>query len=209
LRCGEPNQSYPWRWSIVPFIKGDSAHRAPLRDPAAAASILGHFLRALHQPSPADAPHNPYRGAPLADRAVITEERFDKLTDELPDIDALRRVWEDGLKAPVFAGPPVWLHGDLHPANILVHEGALAGVVDFGDICTGDPATDLLSAWLLLPASARPLAFDAYGGVDSALDRRTRGWVVSYGLVLLEIGLTGLPYHEPIARAALQEITRS
>jgi aminoglycoside phosphotransferase (APT) family kinase protein len=61
-----------------------------------------------------------------------------------------RAIWHDALAAPGWAGPPLWLHGDLHPANVLTENGNLCGVVDFGDLCAGDPAGDLAACWILL-----------------------------------------------------------
>jgi aminoglycoside phosphotransferase (APT) family kinase protein len=108
--------------------------------------------------------------------------------------DAVLGAWADALAAPVYAGPPLWLHGDLHPANILHTERRLSGVIDFGDITAGDPAADLSAAWMLLPLEwheAFRAAYAAAGGPgdgaanDSALWRRARGWALALGLAFL------------------------
>lgn len=108
--------------------------------------------------------------------------------------DAVLSVWADALAAPVHAGPPLWLHGDLHPANILHSERRLSGVIDFGDITAGDPASDLSVAWMLLPLEwhgAFRAAYAAAGGpgdgasADAALWRRARGWALALGVVFL------------------------
>jgi aminoglycoside phosphotransferase (APT) family kinase protein len=104
-------------------------------------------------------------------------------------------VWADALAAPVHAGPAVWLHGDLHPANILVEHGRLSGVIDFGDITAGDPASDLSVAWMLLPLEWHAAFRAAYAasrtvrgagpGDDAAQWRRARGWALALALVFL------------------------
>jgi aminoglycoside phosphotransferase (APT) family kinase protein len=108
--------------------------------------------------------------------------------------DAVLGAWADALAAPAYPGPPLWLHGDLHPANILHSEGRLSGVIDFGDITAGDPASDLSVAWMLLPLewhAAFRAAYAAAGGRgddaadDSALWRRARGWALALGIVFL------------------------
>ncbi|MYX50365.1 phosphotransferase, partial [Streptomyces sp. SID8385] len=68
--------------------------------------------------------------------------------------DAVRAVWEDAAAAPEWTGPRLWLHGDLHPANVLTADGTFCGVIDFGDLFAGDPAGDLAAAWVLLPDGA-------------------------------------------------------
>lgn len=79
----------------------------------------------------------------------------------------------------------MWLHGDLHPANLLVCEGELAAVIDFGDLCGGDPATDLAIAWMLFDEPGRVGFFEAYDGADAATVMRARGWALALSLVYL------------------------
>ena len=90
---------------------------------------------------------------------------------------------------PTWVGPPLWIHGDLHPGNLLIREGELCAVIDFGDLTAGDPATDLSVAWMLLPAAAWP-AFRASARladnpIDDATWRRARGWAIALGLAYL------------------------
>ncbi len=160
LRTGHPNAAFPWAWSVVPWIEGVPGDRAATIDPAATAERLGRFLRALHQPASPAAPTSLWRGVPLARRTDTFEERLDTLAGEV-DADRLRAVWRQALDAPAFDGPPRWLHGDLHPANTRFQDATLAAVIDFGDVCAGDPATDLAAAWMLLPAPSIPDFFDA------------------------------------------------
>ncbi len=184
VRFGVPGGGFPWSWSICPWLDGDPAAEHPIGDLAGAAAILGRFLVALHQPGADDAPANPYRGVPLADRAASTEQRILQLGDTL-DGPAVRACWNEALRAPEWSGPPIWLHGDLHPANLLVTGGRLAAVIDFGDITAGDPATDLSVAWMLFPSEVRPTFRTAAGEPDDATWARARGWALSLGLAYL------------------------
>ena len=99
------------------------------------------------------------------------------------------RVWDAALAAPGYDGPPVWLHGDLHPANILVDDGQVSGVIDFGDITAGDPAGDLSVAWMLLPPGCHAGFWSAYqavgGRASDALRARARGWALNFAIVFL------------------------
>ena len=189
VRVGRPALGYPWHWSIVPLLPGQIAELSPPADPVDAAVGLGRFLGALHEPAPADAPVNPFRGVPLANRTEVFESRLDRLAADV-DVAAARLVWAEALAAPRWAGPPLWLHGDLHPANILVDRGRITGVIDFGDMTAGDPATDLSVAWALLPRAAHAAFRDAYeaaGGPASAAGiwLRARGWALGLALAIL------------------------
>jgi aminoglycoside phosphotransferase (APT) family kinase protein len=161
VRVGRPSADYPWSWSVVPWLGGGPGDRTAITEPADAAGRLGRFLRALHHQAPSDAPQNPFRGVPLRHRAATFEERLAQLAGEI-EVEATQRVWDQAVTADRWAGPPMWLHGDLHPANTLIADGTLGAVIDFGDICAGDPATDLAGSWMLLPASAMPLFAAAY-----------------------------------------------
>lgn len=194
-RTGHSALGYPYSWSVVPFLRGTPATDSPPvalapDDVAAMAVAVGEFLGALHVPAPEDAPVNPVRGVPLAERASAFGANLSMLSaGDAVSPDAVLPVWEEGLAAPVYDGPPVWLHGDLHPANILVADGRVSGVIDFGDITSGDPATDLAVAWMLLPLSfhgAFRAAYEDAGGVKGdALWRRARGWALHFALVYL------------------------
>lgn len=181
---GVPALGYPWRWSVVPYLPGEIAADVPFERPAEAATALGAFLRALHEPAPAEAPVNPFRGVPLAERDEAFQLRLGDLADHVP-VAAVTRVWDDALARPTSSGPSVWLHGDLHPANLLVRDGALAAVLDFGDLTSGDPATDLSVGWMAFPAADRAVFRSACGGVDDDTWARARGWACGLALAFL------------------------
>ncbi|MGI5290343.1 aminoglycoside phosphotransferase family protein [Nonomuraea polychroma] len=189
VRVGRPGLGYPWSWSVVPFLPGEVASRNPPADLGDAAVTLGAFLGALHAPADPGAPANPYRGVPLAERRVAVAQNL-RIVGDLVDHGAVMRVWEAAVAAPRWEKPSVWVHGDLHPANLLVHGGRISGVIDFGDVTSGDPATDLSVAWMLLPAEwhdAFRVAYQAACGyaVGEELWVRARGWALALSLAFL------------------------
>ncbi|MGH8178263.1 MAG: aminoglycoside phosphotransferase family protein [Steroidobacter sp.] len=188
LRIGDPGCGYPWRWSVVKWLPGGPADLIRLR--ADQACVLAQFLKALHVGAPADAPRNPYRGVPLEARAAIVEDRMARLEQKSALISSdIRTLWKTALDAPIDVGP-TWIHGDLHPRNVLVESGRLSGVIDWGDVAQGDCATDLASVWMLLPdPSARRQSIDALARVSPATWRRARGWAILFGVTLLDTGL--------------------
>lgn len=202
VRVGAPSGRYPWPWSVVPWLAGTPGDRTGLTGPDDAARCLGRFLRALHRPAPQEAPRNDFRGVAIGGQRGIFEERVALLGPQI-DAGSTRRVFDRAVAAGAWGGPPLWLHGDLHPANTLVVDGVLAAIIDFGDICGGDPATDLAGAWMLLPAPAIEAFTDAYGPVDGDLEQRSLGWAALFGVILLEIGLRDRPTYATVGRATL------
>jgi aminoglycoside phosphotransferase (APT) family kinase protein len=170
-------------------LPGEVASRNPPADLGDAANSLGAFLGALHGPADPDAPANPYRGVPLAERRVAVAQNL-RIVGDLVDRGAVMRVWKAAVTAPRWDKSPVWVHGDLHPANLLVHGGRISGVIDFGDITSGDPATDLSVAWMLLPAEWHDAFREAYQAacgyaVGEELWVRARGWALALSLAFL------------------------
>jgi aminoglycoside phosphotransferase (APT) family kinase protein len=183
VRLGVPGPTFGWAWSIVRWLPGESLLHASLPDPAAAGATLEGFLRALHQPAPPDAPRNPSRGVLLAPRTAALHAHLGQL-DGVVDRSAALDLWERALSAAPWPGPPVWLHGDLHPGNLLVSAGQLSGVIDFIDLTCGDPATDLAVLWMLPPAMRSRI--EAWTGDDPvALRTRARAWAFALGLAYL------------------------
>jgi aminoglycoside phosphotransferase (APT) family kinase protein len=192
LRAGVATSAYPFDWSVCAWIDGVSALVTPPDDLHAAAHALGAFLAAMHQPAPADAPFNPYRGIPLAGRVEAMGVNLARL-GAMVDSDAVRAAFADALAVPPWSPAPVWLHGDVHPGNLLVRDGALAGVIDFGDICAGDPASDFAVAWMMFPPAVRPVFGDA-AGVDDETWARARGWALALGVAIMANSSDNPPY---------------
>lgn len=206
-RLGNPTPDYPWRWSILPWLRGNTADLEP---PCPSQSQrFGEFLRALHTPAPADAPRNPFRGVPLGDRAGAVAERLVRLDTKTNLITpTIKALWELAVTTPIDT-PPTWLHGDLHPRNILVEHGTLTGVIDWGDITSGDIATDLAAVWMLFEdAAARRDTIAAYGPISRATLRRAMGWAILFGVVLLDTCLVDHPRHAAIGKSTLQRVAK-
>ncbi len=218
-RLGEPSERFPRPWLVTTWVPGEPADRAPATRAAEAAATLAAFLTALHRPAPDGAPAGRDRGNPLADTAEGFTRSLASAAELglVRDPDAVRAVWEDAVAAPEWAGPRVWLHGDLHPANILTADGDFSGVIDFGDLFAGDPACDLAAAWILLPDSAADLLHEAYRpSPDAATLRRARGWAVLRALTGIHIGDAGAHGRPggkatwgPPAHASLRRLTAS
>ncbi|WP_420369127.1 aminoglycoside phosphotransferase family protein [Curtobacterium sp. L1-20] len=184
VRTGRPALGYPWSWSVVRWLPG-----SPAGDRVGGvhvAEALAAFVDLLNVPAPADAPANPVRAVPLTTRSAAVLTRLD--TEDVPRARELATVWRTAAALPAYAGPPVWVHGDLHPFNVLFAETPsgdtrLSAIVDFGDVTAGDPAVDLATAWLTLDREARRV-FRARLAVDDDTWERGRGWAVSIGSAL-------------------------
>lgn len=184
LRTGAPSSFFPWHWSIVPWVHGSLAADLPPEGRAGAADDLAQFVLAFQQPAPTDAPRNAVRGVPLAARSAAVEERI--TAAELPQ--DLLELWFELRDQPDWHGPALWLHGDLHPANLVLGTGGgLAGVLDFGDLTAGDPATDLAAAWLVFDRAGRRSfirTINRERSYDAATWQRARGWALCIGTAL-------------------------
>lgn len=211
LRVGHPSSLFPHPWTIARWVEGEPADRAPITS-LDSAEILAGFLRVLHGDAPAGAPNNPTRGIPLADLRESSGLWFEVIAD--PAIaEHAREVFDKAVDAPTWQSVPQWLHADLHPANVVVDAGTLAGVIDFGEMCAGDPATDLSAAWILLPTGGASRFFDAYARADAAAVARARGWAVLRALGLIMVGRNGRlglpggkPSWEPAGYATLERV---
>ncbi|MFC3491610.1 aminoglycoside phosphotransferase family protein [Glycomyces rhizosphaerae] len=190
VRLGTATERFPATWLVTTWVAGEPLDHAPIERGAASAEALASFLAALHQEAPEDAPVNPQRSVPLKDHAEVAERGIEHWSTA-ETLAPMREIWNDALAAVQWDRAPVWIHGDLHPANAVAAEGTLAGVIDFGELCAGDPATDLAAAWLLLPEGAAELCLDAYPDVDEATVLRARGWALLRALNLLSIGHAG------------------
>jgi len=206
-RIGTPSDDYPWPWSIVPSFEGDTANKDIPRDDQAA--VVADFLNALHIPAPSEVPCNPYRGIPLAMREAAVAERMRRLKASTQLISAgIESIWRDALSTPIDV-EPTWLHGDLHARNVLVDRGRITAIVDWGDLCQGDRATDLAAVWgLFANRDARSAVMSAYRSGTEATWRRARGWAVFFGVTLLDTGLVDNPAHARMGEEILQRILK-
>jgi aminoglycoside phosphotransferase (APT) family kinase protein len=119
----------------------------------------------------------------------------------------VKRTWETALQAPN-ARSSKWLHGDLHARNALVENGAITGIIDWGDITSGDVATDLAAIWMLFSEpTARQKALSEYADISEATLQRAKGWAVLFGVVLLDTGLIDHPRHARMGQQILRRVT--
>jgi aminoglycoside phosphotransferase (APT) family kinase protein len=186
---GRPGFGYPWSWSIVPWFDGSAGLSIARAQRTGWATPLARALRALHVTAPANHPVNPVRGVPLARRARPVAGRIESLRGRI-DSAALanaEQLWNAALDAAPWSHAPVWIHGDLHPGNVIACGSELTAIIDFGDITAGDPAYDLAVAWLAFDAVGRTEFIAATGDrYDSATWTRAHGWAAVVALILLD-----------------------
>ena len=187
LRTGAPSDAYPWAWSICPWFDGEVAADSHLGDPATEARRLGDFVAAFHTPAPPHAPDNPLRGQPMAYLRPRIRHNI-ALLGSIIDGGAVATRANELLDVDDWGGPPLWLHGDLHTANLIVRNGEITAVLDLGDITAGDPAVDLAVAWMLFGEGDRTVFRAASGssfGVDDAMWQRGQAWALHFALLYL------------------------
>lgn len=206
LAQGAPGEGYPWPWSVYRWLPGEEAAVGRVPDLPRLATDLAGFVTALHRLPVADptAVGGGSRGVPLATRDGLTRSSIAALAGEV-DTAAVTAAWEADSRAPGWTAPPVWVHGDLAPGNLLVAAGRLCAVIDFGALTVGDPAVDLLPAWNLLPAAVRPV-YRAALGVDDATWTRGRAWALSVALVALPYYRQTNPRITALSRRVLAEV---
>ncbi|MFL6076209.1 MAG: aminoglycoside phosphotransferase family protein [Mycobacteriales bacterium] len=184
LARGEPGEGYPFPWSVYGWLDGEDARPDRIADLKRAAVDLAGFLAALQRVDATGGPppewSNGFRGVPFGDErdSPIVETRIRPKIAALAglvDTDALTAVWDAAAAAPAWDRAPVWIHGDPAPGNLLARDGRLSAVIDFGTVAVGDPACDLIAAWLFLDAPAREV-FRATLPIDDATWARGRGW---------------------------------
>lgn len=181
---GKPSETYPWPWSLVPWIRGENPHSTNTNLIQAARS-LGEFCVALRciptKGGPVAKPRE--RGAALQTRDSITREAIIELGSRIDSTGTLD-AWERALEADPWRGDPSWVHGDLDPGNLLVKDGNLVAVIDFGALDVGDPAVDLLAAWSLFQGESRS-EFRKAAQADEAMWERGKGWALTTALIAL------------------------
>ena len=202
-----PTAGFPYPWSVYRWLDGELASKARIDDLPGFASALAGFLNALRRVDatggPAPGEHNFYRGGPLGTYEDETLQAIDKLGDQVP-VDAVRRVWDDALSSS-WNRAPVWLHGDVATGNLLVRDGRLAAVLDFGSSGVGDPACDMVIAWTFLSGSSRD-RFRAELGVDAGTWSRGRGWALWKALISLVGHLERDAPDAALARREIEQI---
>lgn len=185
LEIGQPGNSYPWKWSVYRWLEGEVAVTAQINNLSIFAKDLAQFLIALHKIDPTNGPvpgpHNFYRGGSLHVYDAQTRQAIEKLKDKI-DAAATTQVWETAL-ATSWNKPPVWVHGDICLGNLLVQNGKLSAVIDFGGLAIGDPACDLAIAWTFFKGESREV-FRTILNLDEGIWARGRGWALWKALIV-------------------------
>jgi aminoglycoside phosphotransferase (APT) family kinase protein len=207
LAKGAPAYSYPFPWSVYRWLEGETAATGRIDDPVELAITLADFLSALYRIDPTGGPppgqYNFFRGGPLTVYDAETRQALAAL-DGVVDTNTAGTAWEASLGAK-WDGPPVWFHGDVAATNLLVKNGRLSAVIDFGSSGVGDPACDVTIAWTLLSGKSRD-AFRAALPIDDATWARGRGWALWKALITLAEYLRTDPEKAGEARRVIDEV---
>jgi aminoglycoside phosphotransferase (APT) family kinase protein len=192
LAKGEPDEEFRFPWSVYEWIDGEPAGLDTVADLTEFADSLAAFLVALRHADPAGGPepglHNWFRGGPLQVYDSQTQRAIEALGGRIPP-DLVTEIWQSALRAS-WDRRPVWFHGDVATGNLVVRDGALAAVIDFGTCGVGDPACDVVIAWTLLSGASRE-AFRARLGADPGTWARGRGWALWKALIVYAGALPG------------------
>ena len=186
LEMGEPDEGYPWRWSIYCWLEGENRTMENIAHSKQTAIDLARFLLALQSIDTTGGPlaaEHELRGEPLATRDEATREAITALHGMI-NVSAVTKVWETALQSSEWNHAPVWFHGDVLPGNLLFKNGQLSAVIDFGGLGVGDPACDLMIAWNLFTGDSCN-AFRLALGVDDATWARGRGHALSQALIFI------------------------
>ena len=204
VATGMPADGYPCRWAVLRWVEGTPALEATEIDHPRLAADLAGFVRALQAVERPDEEVPGSRGGPLAQQDAPVRAWIVQLAGEV-ETAAVTEAWERALATPAWDGPPVWMHGDLMPTNLLIRDGRLAGVVDWGTCTTGDPACEAMLAWMTLDAASRP-AFRALLVFDDATWARARGWALSLAVGALAYYRETYPVFAALGRRTLSAV---
>lgn len=204
---GVPGEGYPYGWSVYRWIEGESAAVGTIGDLPTFATTLAGFLVALQRvdaaEGPGPGPHNFFRGGSLSTYEDEALRAIEALRDDVPG-NAVRTVWDDAM-AVTWEGEPVWFHGDIATGNLLVRDGRLSAVIDFGTSGVGDPACDMVIAWTLLSGPSRD-AFRRTLRVDRGTWSRGRGWALWKALIMLVDERDRDPRAAAVSRGVIERV---
>jgi aminoglycoside phosphotransferase (APT) family kinase protein len=204
---GKPTQEYPWLWSVNKWLPGKNASSEIISDLSNFANDLADFLNALQAIDATNAPQpgqdNFFRGGELSVYDIETRECIDALRDVI-DACAATLTWESALNA-TWDHPPVWIHGDVAVENLLVQDGKLCAVIDFGQLAAGDPSCDTTIAWTLFSKLSRK-TFKIKLNVEETTWVRGRGWGLWKALLSLRKYRGNNPEKEAEAKCVIMDI---
>ena len=207
LAKGVPGNGFPRPWSVYRWIDGDPATAEGVADMPGFAADLADFLVALYQIDPAGGPgpgtHNFFRGGPVAVYDGETQDALAALQGQI-DTALAAEVWRAALRAS-WQGPPVWFHGDAQPGNLLLRDGRLSAVIDFGTSGVGDPACDTTIAWTFLSGESSRI-FKQRLPFDEATWVRGRGWAIWKAMIVLVEALKDDPQDAAYTKGVIEAI---
>ena len=184
---GRPSEDFPRPWSVYRWLPGETASADRVPDPVGFAVGLAGFLTALHGVDTSGGPpagaHNFFRGAPLATYDKQTRDLIRERAGDI-DADAATEVWDTAV-ASAWERAPVWLHGDFTGSNLLVDDGKLRAVIDFGGVAVGDPACDLVMEWVFFSGESAMAFRRGLPHLDEATWARGRGWALWKALLVM------------------------
>lgn len=205
LAMGAPGEGYPFPWSVRGWLPGEPADPARIDDLAEFAVSVAEFIVALQRCDATGGPvageHSWYRGASPAHYDAETRRCLAALKGRV-DTARAAAVWDAALAAE-WRGEPVWFHGDIAAGNLLVVDGKLAAVIDFGTSGVGDPACDLVIAWTMFSGDSRR-AFREAAGHDEGGWARARGWALWKAMLVLS-GTTD-PHQSAVNQRVIDEV---
>jgi aminoglycoside phosphotransferase (APT) family kinase protein len=201
LAKGEPVRGYPFPWLVYRWLDGEDLQHRHVPDSKRFGQDLAAFVAALESVTATDSPPAGQRGQSLLRVDEVTRATIRGLGKDI-DGNRAMQVWQSALDAQPWPGPPVWVHGDLLPGNVLVHDGRLTGILDWSSAGVGDPACEGMLAWSL-PPEARA-AFRAALNFDAGTWARARGWVVQQAVLFIPYYAKTIPDAVAAARLRLQ-----
>ena len=202
IACGAPGRGYPYPWLVSRWLPGADALAAEVDNWAHLAEEVAGFVVALQQLATGGPPAG-RRGGPLAPNDEATRRAIRRLRGDI-DVERATAVWEAALHAGPWSRPPVWVHGDMLPGNVIVRDRVVAGIIDWAAAGLGDPACDVMLAWSLPPEARR--AYRAALAVDDATWARARGWAVEQAVSFIPYYADTIPDGVAAARRRLDAV---
>jgi aminoglycoside phosphotransferase (APT) family kinase protein len=202
LARGKPTNWYPHPWAIYHWIEGSPYQEGLINDERQVAYDLVNFILELRSVDMLGAPPGGRR--PLVELDAATHSAIESVRGVI-DTEAVSTAWTHSLESPPWDGRPVWIHGDLLKSNLLVQDGRLCAVIDFGGVGIGDPAADVIPAWSVFNTVGREIFRQALD-VDDDTWSRARGYALHQALMIIPYYLETNPDFVTMAKRTVVEI---